>query len=284
MRMLSPASLFLAATAVALAGCGEEATLPVAAGTGPNPQLPRSEQNPDPHRQHRSGQGLARRRHAASSARPQVAAFADGLDHPRWLYVLPNGDVLVAETNAPPKDPRKAAASRAGFMDLLMSRAGAKTPSANRITLLRDTDGDGMAETRSVFLEGPELAVRHGTGRQGPLRRQHRRDRCASPTRRARRRSRRPAPRSWTCPAARSTTTGPRTSSPARTGGKLYVTVGSNSNVGENGMEKEEGRAAIWEVDLRQRPAPHLRLRPAQPQRHGLGADDRQAVDGGQRA
>jgi glucose/arabinose dehydrogenase len=82
-----------------------------------------------------------------------VAAFATDLDHPRWLYVLPNGDVLVAETNAPPK-PEDGKGIKGWVMGLVMKRAGAHVPSANRITLLRDTDGDGVAEMRSVMLEG----------------------------------------------------------------------------------------------------------------------------------
>ena len=94
-----------------------------------------------------------------------VNAFATGLDHPRTLYVLPNGDVLVAETNAPPK-PDDTRGIKGWITKLVMGRAGAGTTSANRITLLRDADGDGTAETRSVFLEGLEFAVRHGAGRQ----------------------------------------------------------------------------------------------------------------------
>ena len=87
-----------------------------------------------------------------AAAGTQVAAFADGLDHPRWLYVLPNGDVLVAETNAPPK-PDDAKGIRGWVMEKVMGRAGAGVPSPNRITLLRDADHDGVAETRTVFLE-----------------------------------------------------------------------------------------------------------------------------------
>ena len=82
-----------------------------------------------------------------------VKAFATGLDHPRTVYVLPNGDVLVAESNAPPK-PDDGKGFKAWATKLFMSRAGARTPSANRITLLRDADGDGIAETRSVFISG----------------------------------------------------------------------------------------------------------------------------------
>jgi glucose/arabinose dehydrogenase len=79
--------------------------------------------------------------------------YAAELDHPRWLYVLPNGDTLVAETNAPPK-PEDGKGIKGWIMKRVMRRAGAGSPTANRITLLRDVDGDGVAETRSVFLEG----------------------------------------------------------------------------------------------------------------------------------
>lgn len=81
----------------------------------------------------------------------QVAAFASGLDHPRWLYRLPNGDVLVAETNSPP---REGGGIKGWIMRKLLGRAGAAVPSANRITLLRDTNGDGVADQRSAFLTG----------------------------------------------------------------------------------------------------------------------------------
>ena len=86
-----------------------------------------------------------------------MASFAPALDppldHPRWLFVLPNGDVLVAETNAPPQ-PEDGRGLKGWLRGLFMSRAGAGVPSANRITLLRDSDGDGVAESRSVFLDG----------------------------------------------------------------------------------------------------------------------------------
>ena len=81
----------------------------------------------------------------------QVAAFADRLEHPRWLYRLPNGDVLVAETNSPP---REGGGITGWVMNLLMGQAGADVPSPNRITLLRDSNGDGVADQRSVLLTG----------------------------------------------------------------------------------------------------------------------------------
>src|SRR6187399_2657214 len=82
-----------------------------------------------------------------------VSAFASGLAHPRWLYVLPNGDVLVAETNAP-KRPKDEEGLKGWFFKKFQKKAGGGVPSADRITLLRDADGDGVAETRSVLLSG----------------------------------------------------------------------------------------------------------------------------------
>ncbi len=87
----------------------------------------------------------------APAAGLAVKAFATGLDHPRWLYRLPNGDVLVAETNSPP---REGSGITGMVMGYLMGRAGAGVPSANRITLLRDTNGDGVAESRTTFMSG----------------------------------------------------------------------------------------------------------------------------------
>ena len=139
-----------------------------------------------------------------------VTAYATGLDHPRWLTVLPNGDVLVAETNAPPK-PEDGKGVKGWVMKQLMKRAGAGTPSADRITLLRGVNGDGSGRVAQRLPRAPALAVRHGAGRQRLLRRQLRRRSCASPTSRARPAStprRRPSRR---CRPGRSTTTGPRT-------------------------------------------------------------------------
>ena len=157
-------------------------------------------------------------------------------------------------------------------MKQLMKRAGAGVPSANRITLLRDADGDGVAETRIAVPRRPEVAVRHGAGR---------RRRCTSPTptrscafrtRRARRASRQPGSKVVDLPGGPLNHHWTKNIIASRDGSKLYATVGSNSNVAENGMDKEEGRAAIWEIDLQQRQQAAVRHRPAQPQRHGLGA------------
>jgi glucose/arabinose dehydrogenase len=176
-----------------------------------------------------------------------VVAFADGLEHPRWLYVLPNGDVLVAETNAPPK-PEDGKGIKGFVMKRAMTRAGATVPSANRITLLRDGDGDGVAETRAVFLDGLHspfgmVLVGHDfyvansdaivrfpyTGGETQI---------TAPGAKVVDLPAGPLNHHWTKNVIAS-----------QDRSRLYVTVGSNSNVAEHGMDEEEGRAAVWEVD-----------------------------------
>src|SRR5665647_1762781 len=132
---------------LALAGCGEMAKLPISAGTGPQPTLPPPQHTLIPTVHIAPAQGWSSGAMPQSAPGTQVAAFASGLDHPRWLLVLPNGDVLVAETNAPPK-PEDAKGIKGWLTSLVMKRAGAGVPSANRITLLRDTNGNGVADQR----------------------------------------------------------------------------------------------------------------------------------------
>ena len=178
----------------------------------------------------------------------KVQAFAKELQHPRWLYVLPNGDVLVAETDAPPK-PDDSQGIKGKIMKLVMKRAGSSHPSANRITLLRDTNRDGVADQKTVFLQnlnspfgmtlvGNMLYVAntnslmrfpYSTGEtqitasgikvldlpDGPLNHHWTKNVIANPE-----------------------------------GSKLYITVGSNSNAAENGLDKEAGRALIMEFDI----------------------------------
>src|SRR5438067_2473322 len=154
---MSKRTIFLLLGAIVIAAAfgiffltrGDVAKLPEAAGYGPSPTLgqPVNALLPTIHIAPAKGWPEGRRPVAASGL--TVTAFATGLDHPRWLYVLPNGDVLVAETNAPPR-PEDAKGIRGVVQRFIMSRAGAGVPSANRITLLRDS-GSGTA-TKSVFL------------------------------------------------------------------------------------------------------------------------------------
>jgi glucose/arabinose dehydrogenase len=178
----------------------------------------------------------------------QVVAFARGLDHPRWLYVLPNGDVLVAESNAPP-NPEDGKGIKGWLMGLVMKWAGAGVPSANRITLLRDSDGDGVSDVRSVLLDGLNSPIGMAlvgndlyiANSDAIVRFPY----AAGDTRISARASKvvnlpaGPINHHWT-----------KNLIASPDGSKLYVTVGSNSNVAERGMEAEVERAAIWEVDI----------------------------------
>ncbi|MEO7251246.1 MAG: sorbosone dehydrogenase family protein, partial [Arenimonas sp.] len=137
---------------VSAAGCSERSTVPYREGTGIRPVLPEPHRQVIPTIKIAPASGWPPGVMPTPAAGLAVGAFATVLDHPRWLYVLPNGDVLVAETNAPPK-PDDGKGIRGAVMGVFMKRAGAAVPSANRITLLRDANRDGVAETRTVFLK-----------------------------------------------------------------------------------------------------------------------------------
>ncbi|MDQ3201002.1 MAG: sorbosone dehydrogenase family protein, partial [Pseudomonadota bacterium] len=150
--MRKPQLALVIVLAGGLAACGETSTLQVSDGTGPSPKLPEPNKTLIPTVNIAPAIGWPEGAKPVPAAGTQVAAFAEGLDHPRWLYVLPNGDVLVAETNAPAK-PDDSKGIKGWITEKVMGRAGAGVPSANRISLLRDADHDGVAETRTVFLE-----------------------------------------------------------------------------------------------------------------------------------
>ena len=241
-------NIALIAALFALAACGESAKLNVEDGTGPDPKLPAPVTTMTPTVNIADPKPWSGADKPVAAEGYAVAPFADGLDHPRWLYRLPNGDILVAETNKPPQPP-------AGLMSrieaFVMGRAGAGSPSANRITLLRDADGDGTVDSRAVFLtEG--LASPFGMALVGD------RFYVASFA----------DVKSWPYTEGATSLAGPGTkvvdlpvkgAKPGHwtrnllasaDGTKLYVSVGSVSNVGDNGMDVEEGRAAIHEIDL----------------------------------
>ncbi len=217
-------------------------------GYGPSPTLPAPDTSLIPTVDIAPAKGWPKGVSPAAAPGLQVAAFATELDHPRWLYVLPNGDVLVVETNAPAK-PDDAQGVKGFVMKQVMKKAGSTTDSANRITLLRDANGDGTVDLRTTFIEGlnspfgvalvgndlyvantdsivrfdysPGATRIEGTGERkfdlpgGPINHHWTKNIIAS-----------------------------------RDGKKLYATSGSNSNLAENGMENEERRAAILEFDL----------------------------------
>jgi glucose/arabinose dehydrogenase len=227
-----------------LTACVETARLPLTSGMGPDPVLPEPAKTLIPTVEIAPAQGWPEGVKPTSNA-GSVTAFATNLDHPRWLHVLPNGDVLVAETNAPPR-PEEGKRIKGRLMARFMKKAGAAAPSANRITLLRDADGDGVAETRRVFLEG--LNSPFGMALAGNsfyvantdavLRFPYAGGRITGPGEKLADLPAGPRNHHWT-----------KSLIASRDGAKLYATVGSNSNVAEHGMQEEEGRAAIWEID-----------------------------------
>jgi len=230
-----------------LAACGESSTLQVVDGTGPSPTLPEPNKTLIPTVNIAPAVGWPDGAKPTAAAGTQVAAFAEGLDHPRWLYVLPNGDILVAETNAPPK-PDDSKGVRGWVMEKVMGRAGAGVPSPNRITLLRDADHDGVAETLTVFLEN--LNSPFGMALVGN-------DLYVADSDKLLRFPYQPGETAIKAtgtkvvdlPGGSLNHHWTKNVIASRDGSKLYVSVGSNSNVGENGLKAEEGRAAIWEVD-----------------------------------
>ncbi|MBL8691106.1 MAG: sorbosone dehydrogenase family protein [Rhodospirillaceae bacterium] len=241
-------SCLIAFAVLLLAACEDPAKVPDEASTGPNPAIPKPQSALIPTVNIAAAEGWPADGAPIPADGLAVKAFARNLDHPRWIHVLPNGDVLVAETNAPPRpDDRKGI--KGWIMGLVMKRAGAGTPSANRISLLRDADGDGVAETRHVFLKNlnspfgmalvgdtfyvantdavmkypyaagateiPQAGERLAELPGGPLNHHWTKSLVASPD-----------------------------------GKKLYVGSGSNSNAAENGIDKEERRAAVLEIDI----------------------------------
>jgi glucose/arabinose dehydrogenase len=237
----------LAAATAALAGCGDIATLTVDAGTGANPALPPPHKTLLPTVNIAPARGWADSETPTAAAGTSVKAFARGLDHPRWLYVLPNGDVLVAETNAPPK-PDDETGFRGKLFKHFQKKAGAGVPSANRITLLRDADGDGVAETRTVFLAnlhspfgitlvGHDLFVANTDAV------------VRFPYVDGATQLRDAGTQVVALPAGTINHHWTKSIIASPDGSTLYVSVGSNSNAAENGIDEEAGRAAIWQVD-----------------------------------
>ncbi len=245
---LSVAGLAIVGTGAVYLLSLESATVSVGDGYGPKPMLPEPNAKLIPTVNIAPASPWPEGMTPIAKSGLLVNAFAEELDHPRWLYTLPNGDVLVAESNAPPR-PEQGKGIKGWVMKLVMKRAGAGVPSANRITLLRDADGDGTAEVKTVFLAGlnspfgmtmvgntlyvantdaivafpyqagitaiTEPGVKLVDLPAGPLNHHWTKDVIASPD-----------------------------------GLKLYATVGSNSNVAENGIEAEENRAAVHEIDI----------------------------------
>jgi glucose/arabinose dehydrogenase len=238
----------LLAAFAGLAGCASSARLPVAAGTGPEPALPQPDTSLIPLVHVVTAKGWPEGGKPVAAEGTAVAAFARGLDHPRWLYVLPNGDVLVAETNAPPR-PKDNKGLKGWFFKLFQKKAGGAVPSANRITLLRDADGDGSAETRTVFLSG--LTSPFGMTLVGDQLYVANSDAIVKfPYTEGATQISTQGVKVVDLPAGPRNHHWTKNVVASRDGAKLYVSIGSNSNAAEHGIAEEEGRAAIWEVDL----------------------------------
>ena len=228
--------------------CGDMSKLPQAAGFGPNPTLPAPQKSLIPTVNIAPAVGWPTGTHPITAVGTRVNEFARDLDHPRWLYVLPNGDVLVAESNAPSK-PDGAKGIRGWIMGLVMKRSGAATVSANRITLLRDTNADGIADVRSVLLQG--LNSPFGMALVGSNLYVANSDSVVRfPYVPGDLRIDAPGIKLVDLPGGTINHHWTKNLIASADGKSLYVTVGSNSNVAERGMEEEVGRAAIWQVDI----------------------------------
>jgi len=241
-------SLLLMTTVVALAGCGHKPSEDPSRAQGPAPQLDQPQTRTIPTVNVAKGEGWPAGKAPIPAAGLKINEFAGGLQHPRWLYVLPNGDVLAAESDSPGTD-KTGGNLRGKIQELLMKKAGSETPSANRITLLRDIDGDGIADARTVLLTGlyspfgmafanGELFITNADGivayrfQPGQTKLDARPRHITS------------LPSGYNHHWTKSMVASPD-------GKFLFVGVGSNSNAGENGLEMEKGRAAVWMVDAR---------------------------------
>lgn len=248
MRPTSVVTMAVVAFCMALGGCGETAHLRVQDGMGAHPQLPAPDKTLVPTLNAARAIGWPAGSAPVAAAGLAVKAYARGLDHPRWLFTLPNGDVLVAETNEPPK-PDDSKGLKGWIGKKVMARAGAGVPSANRISLLRDTTRNGMADTHTVFLQGLHspfgmalvgntlyvadsdalLSFPYVPGETAIT---------AAPT------------RVMDLPAGSINHHWTKNVIASVDGRKLYITVGSNSNAGENGLAVEHDRARILEFDI----------------------------------
>ncbi len=239
--------LFPILAVLALAAC-DESKLPENASTGPKPQIPKPTSALIPTVNVATAEGWSKDGAPIPADGLAVSAFARNLDHPRWLHVLPNGDVLVAESNAP-KRPEENKGIKAWIMGLVMKKAGAGTPSANRITLLRDADGDGVAETRHVFLKNLNSPI--GMALVGDTFYVANTDAVMKyPYKGGATEIPEPGEKLADLPGGPLNHHWTKTLVASPDGTKLYAGVGSNSNAAENGIEKEEGRAAVHEIEV----------------------------------
>lgn len=234
--------------ALTLIGCGESAKNDISAGIGENITLPSPVQTTFPTVHVAKAIGWSEDGKPVAASGLTVKSFAKSLDHPRWLYQLPNGDILVAESNFMMQG--LDGSIKGWFAKHFLTKAGAIGKSANRISLLRDTDGDGVADVKSTFLAN--LHSPFGMALIGNTFYVANADSIVSFPYNEGETTITAAPKKlidlpglplnhhWT-----------KNIIANGEGSKLYVSVGSNSNIGENGMDIEVGRAAIWEIDIK---------------------------------
>ena len=236
--------------AVVVAACMSPGSSDPLVGFGPNPPMPKVQKSLLPTVGVPDVVGWPAGAAPKAPAGFTVTRFAEGLDHPRWLLVLPNGDVLVAESASVPSPADKSNQGIKGFFQkMLMKKVGSAKPSPNKLVLLRDADGDGVAETRTDFasgltqpfgmtLVGDKLYVANSDGVVSFAYAPGQTQAQGAPT------------KVFDLPGPPINHHWTKNVVASPDGSKLYATVGSNSNVGDNGMENEVGRAAIWEYDI----------------------------------
>jgi glucose/arabinose dehydrogenase len=247
LALLAVLIMGLAAVGAVFLSSREEAKVAIEDQYGPDPKLPEPDPRILPTVHQAEAEPWKKGEMPQAAQGYAVNQFADGLDHPRWLHLLPNGDVLVAESNKPPQE-ESTVSIRRWVAQKVMGSAGADAPSANRISILRDADGDGEAELKQPFITGlfspfgmtlldGKLYVANANAIIAFPYQEGATEITAQPEKIVDL----PAGLNhhWTKDVIAS-----------RDGTKLYATVGSNSNVGENGMEIEQGRAAVHEIDL----------------------------------
>lgn len=240
-RLLLPILL-----ASGLGACGDTANLPVSAGMGRSPMLPPPTQTLIPTVNIAPAKGWPAGARPSPAPGLEVAAFAAGLAHPRWIHVLPNGDVLVAETNKQPSD---TSGIKQWIMKKVMGKAGAGVPSADRISILRDDNGDGSVDFRGPFLTG--LRSPFGMALVGDQLYVANTDALVRfPYREGETHITAVGEKVVDLPAGDPNRHWTKSLVASPDGRRLYIGVGSNSDHAENGIEKEAGRAAIWEVDV----------------------------------
>ena len=244
-----------ATAALCLTACASQGSHDPLVGFGPNPPLPA------PHTSLIPGVGVPKVVMWPAGAAPKappgfvVTRYGEGLDHPRWLFVLPNGDVLVAESAGPPSVGDKTNPGIRGWVqNFLMKKVQSKVTSPNRIILLRDADGDGVAETRATFAQG--LNSPFGMALVGGTLYVANTDGVVSfPYQSGQTEVAGTGAKVFDLPGPPINHHWTKNVVASPDGARLYATVGSNSNIGDNGMAAEDGRAAIWDYDIATRHA-----------------------------